>query len=161
MVKSDKFFWGIVASMILVMLSFVIWQLAFSNTGYNTGSGPEDALSNYIAALHEGDYEIAYGYLSDSLRYYPRDADTFRRTVRDEIPDNYDFLVFKTEIVSKGKKATVEIIPFGNNWGYIRYWYFQPFVLTGEGGDWKISDIEGDRNYYLEYFNTCWIEKCD
>jgi hypothetical protein len=83
MKKTDKLLIGIVAGILLLVLVAFGVALTRPKPTYQAEDKPEGVAFNYLFALQQGDYERAYGYLSATIRGYPRTVEKFRDQIRD------------------------------------------------------------------------------
>ena len=83
MKKTDKLLVGIVAGILLLVLVAFGVALTRPRPTYQAEDKPEGVAFNYLFALQQGDYERAYGYLSPTIKGYPRTVENFRDQIRD------------------------------------------------------------------------------
>ena len=65
--KQDRFLIGIlIGIVVLVVLSLALFFMRKDSEQYILDDTPEGVVHNYVVAVHKGDFEKAYSYLSDS-----------------------------------------------------------------------------------------------
>ena len=77
MKNPDKFLVGMVVGIVVLVVAAVVVTLARPAPAYLPDDTAEGVVHNYFFALQQRDYERAYGYLSPSLKGYPRNAEVF------------------------------------------------------------------------------------
>jgi len=161
MKKTDKILIGIVAGIILLVVTAFAIALSKPKPAYQAEDVPEGVAFNYLFALQQKDYERAYGYLSPSLKGYPRSVEVFKDNIRDYGWSFKDLSVSSTtlEVGSvdlNGQRADVTIHETrfyeGDLFNSSQYTY--EFIITlrlDENGNWKI--VDGD-SYWLDCWDT-------
>jgi hypothetical protein len=82
MKKTDKILIAIVSGIVLLVVIAFAVALMRPKPNYQTESTPEGVAFNYLFALQQKDYAKAYGYISPSIKGYPRDSEAFATDVR-------------------------------------------------------------------------------
>ncbi|NTU75011.1 MAG: DUF4878 domain-containing protein [Anaerolineaceae bacterium] len=106
--KQDKFLTGIIIGIIvIVVIAMVVFFTRQSNTQeYQADDQPTGVVFNYLLALQKGDYEKAYGYLSD-MEGKP-DLSKFRQDIRMNQPQmDVTAVDVTSELIIDGDTATV------------------------------------------------------
>jgi len=160
MKQTDKVLVGIVSGIVLlVVVAFAVALLRPEQT-YQSEGTPEGVAFNYLFALRQGEYERAYGYLSPSIKGYPRDSEIFANQVRDNSWSfNLDNASTTVEVESakvSGKRADVEIreTRFYEGGLFDSSQYTSFFTMTlrqDESGAWKIGQSDS-------YWFYCWSD---
>ena len=163
MKKTDKLLIGIVAGILLLVLVAFGVALTRPKPTYQAEDKPEGVAFNYLFALQQGDQERAYGYLSPTIKGYPRTAEKFRDQIR-----NYSWNFRGLEDVSttlevdsvdvSGKRADVRIreTQFYEGDLFSSAEHSRIFDMTlrqGADGKWKIVESES-------YWVYCWSSGC-
>lgn len=79
--SQDKLLVGIVVGIIVLVLGVFSLTLLRPEAEYLLDDDPEGAVHNYLLALQNGDFELAYKYLSGDLPGYPLTLDRFEEYV--------------------------------------------------------------------------------
>lgn len=105
----DRFLLGIVGGAVVLAIIAVVIVFTRAAPEYRAGNGPEDVAFNYILAVQRGDYDRAYGYLSQTLPGYPRSVQEMREQLRRFGVSDSDtsYAIINTEI--NGNRATVTV----------------------------------------------------
>jgi hypothetical protein len=159
MKKTDKLLIGIVAGIVLLVVVAFAIALSKPKPEYQAEDTPEGVAFNYLFALQQGDYERAYGYLSPSIRGYPRDAQDFTEAIQDNswrfgsLNDSSTTLEVDS-VRNNGKRAGVTILEMRFYEGdlFNSGQYTSSFDMTLQqdtAGAWKI--VESD-----DYWLGCW-----
>jgi hypothetical protein len=153
--NSDRFLTGIVvaiAALVVVAFAVALRQPARS---YLDDAAPADVVHNYLLALELGDFERAYGYLSDSLGGRPGSVAEFREQVGDigEAGAMIETTFRTTSDWTTGPDAFVTVHETVYHSGGLfdsGEWESSFDVrLQLEDGQWRI--VASDR-----YWDTCW-----
>ena len=156
MTGSNKFLFGIVVGIILlVIVTFSVVMLRPEPT-YQDASTPDGAAHNYLLALQQGDYEHAYQYIPSDFKY-PTDAFDFEDDVRRnswqfDLDDDFSLAVESIKQQDDDKAIiTVRKTTFSNNGLMGSYQYSRTFKMdmVRENDLWKVSDAEN-------YWSHCW-----
>lgn len=159
MYKSDKYFWGIVGGIVLILTYFVIVQLSSPYKAYVSDDTRVGVVYNYLLALHKGDYERAYGYLSPRMLHYPRNVAEFTADVKDEFPYDHDRV--NGYFISIDSSNANEIIVDSTRGTYSSRYDDFGFQLVKVDGEWKIANEASSWWSSYEYFDPCWIRDCN
>jgi hypothetical protein len=161
MKKTDKLLIGIVAGIVLLVLVAFGVALTRPQPTYQPDGTPEGVAFNYLFALQQADYERAYGYLSPTIKGYPRTLEEFKDQVRDYSwnfrgSDNSSTTLEIDSVEVNGQHADVGIreTQFYEDGLFNSGQYSYVFYITlrqAENGPWKI--IESD-NYWV----YCWSD---
>lgn len=158
MYKSDKYFWGIVGWVTLIIVYFISMQLVGPYRKYISEDTPEGVVNNYLLALHKEDYEKAYGYLSPIMLHYPRGVDEFTTEVKDEFPYNHENINgFFITVDSSDSRRVYANATRGT---YQYYYRSTSFKLAQIDGEWKIY-AGSEYSYNNDYFDRCWVKNCN
>jgi hypothetical protein len=66
--KQDRFLIGILIGIVaLVVISLGLFFLRKDSENYVEENAPENIVHNYVVAIHKGDFEKAYSYLSEGV----------------------------------------------------------------------------------------------
>jgi hypothetical protein len=66
--KQDRFLIGILIGIVaLVVISLGLFFLRKDSENYVAENAPENIVHNYVVAIHKGDFEKAYSYLSEGV----------------------------------------------------------------------------------------------
>ena len=159
--NSDKFLIGIVAGILLIVIAAFVIIMTRPEATYQEDGSPESVAHNYLLALESGEYERAYGYLSPTVRCYPKSTTIFTRDVESnnwnfrEDEDN-NLSVKSAEI--NGSRATVQVLEtrfYGGDLfdsGQRTNIFEMELQLVDE--EWKVVDSE-------YYFAWSWNRYCD
>ena len=161
MKKTDKILIGIVAGILLLVVVAFVVALAKPKPTYQAEDTPEGVAFNYLFALQQKDYERAYGYLSPTIKGYPRDAEAFADDIRNRsytfsrLDDSSTTLEVESATVT-GTRADVRMRETrfyeGDLFNSNQYTYFFDMTLRQEkDGLWKI--VDSDR-----YWFHCWSD---
>lgn len=161
MKKTDKILIGIVAGIILVVVVAFVFALNKPKPEYQAEDTPAGVAFNYLFALQQKDYDRAYGYLSPSIKGYPKNAESFADDIRDAtwrfrgVNDSSTTLEVDSVDVN-GKRADVIILEthFYEGDLFSSGQYTNTFNMTlrqAENGQWKI--VESD-----SYWLYCWSD---
>ncbi len=163
MKSSDKFLIGIVAGIGILVIAAFAAVLARPAPAYQSDDAPEGVVHNYLFALQKNDDARAYGYLSPSLRGYPKSVNAFKRDVE---RNPYHFDVGTTQsFVLAPNRVTGDMTTVG-----VTETRFQTGVfflssesntkfdieLRRENAGWKIT--RSRTQYGTRYFLACWDE---
>lgn len=161
MKKTDKLLIGIVAGiLLLVVVAFAI-ALSKPKPAYQAEDTPEGVAFNYLFALQQKDFERAYGYLSPTVKGYPRTAEKFAADIQNRsytfsrLNDSSTTLEVASSTVTGGR-ATVRIretrFREGELFNSSQYTYsFNVTLHRDNNGTWKI--VNSDR-----YWISCWSD---
>jgi len=141
--KKDRFLIGILIGIaVLVVVALV---LAFTRQGtktYVSEDTPEGVLHNFVMALHNNEYQRAYGYLveADDKPNY----DEFRQAFLRERSDTLQTDLIIGEIELQGDDEAyihVTIIHAGSGPFDELYHETATASLTRQSGEWKITNL--------------------
>ena len=164
MKQTDKVLIGIVGGVILLVVAAFAVAVNKPKPAYQVEDTPEGVAFNYLFALQQEDYERAYGYLSPSIRGYPRDVEKFMDDIRDHswqfsgLNDSSTMLEIDSVDIN-GKRADVRIreTHFYEGDLFNSGQYTSTFNITlrqDENGQWKI--VKSD-----SYWLGCWSDPKD
>jgi len=112
MKSTDKFLIGIVAGIVILIVVALIVALGKPEITYQDINSPESVVHDYLLALQKVDYPKAYGFLSSTIKGYPKTAGKFAADI-----DNYHwnfrtikegtFSIDSKEVKITGKSAAV------------------------------------------------------
>ncbi len=138
--KQDWALWAFLGVVVLLIaLSLGLFLVRDGDQVYGTEASPEGVVRNYVLAIHQGDYQRAYGYLqeSDGNPTYP----TFRATFADSNSNIRDTGVQILSTEQTGEEAIVQLAiirggtePFERTWSESNEAW-----LIRQQGDWKLS----------------------
>ena len=159
MKKTDKILLGIVIGIVLLVVFSFVLALNKPQPSYMPDDSPEGAAFNYLFAMQQKNYERAYGYLSPSIKGYPRtvdvfvdDVDTFSYTFRRLYDTSTTLNVESTTITGETAHVGIQETRFyeGDLFSSGQYSYFFNMTLHMDtNGQWKI--VDSDR-----YWLNCW-----
>ncbi len=153
---SNKFLFGIVFGVVLlVIVAFSVVLLRPEPTYLDDGA-PDGAAHNYLLALQQGDFERAYQYIPTAFKY-PTDADDMADDARQnkwffETGGDYALAVESVNQKSADEAiVTVRKTTFYNEGLFGSYEDSRTFTMqmTREEGVWKVSDAD-------LYWSNCW-----
>ncbi|HEU0294378.1 MAG TPA: hypothetical protein VFR47_16685 [Anaerolineales bacterium] len=161
MKKTDKLLIGIVAGILLLVLVAFGIALTRPKPTYQAEDKPEGVAFNYLFALQQEDYERAYGYLSPTIKRYPRTVEKFRDQVRDyswnfrAVDDTSTTLeVDSVEVNEQLAYVGIRETQFYEGDLFSSSEHSRVFEMTlrqDENGQWKI--VESD-----SYWVHCWSD---
>ena len=159
MKKTDKILIGIVGGIILLVVVAFVVALSRPKPAYQSEDKPEGVAFNYLFALQQKEYERAYGYLSPSLKGYPKNVDAFVDDIHSRswqfngLNDSSTTLeVDSVEMI--GSRADVRMIEthFYEGDLFDSGSYTSSFIITlrpDADGNWKIVEAN-------DYWYSCW-----
>src|SRR3990170_2571351 len=160
---TDRLFIVIVVGAVLLVGAGLAVMLLRPDATYQSQDTPEGVAHNYLLALEKGDYQRAYGYLSDTLPGYPPDLEAFETSIDRNswaFRTRDDSSVTVESVEGSGTKAVVTV----RETRFYHYGLFESsqristfeITLRQRQDQWKIVDAEG-------YFAWCWSdnEGCD
>ena len=162
MVRSDRFLVGIVAAVVALVLVAFLVAIRQEPPTYRTDAGPDAVAFNYLLALQNGDYELAYGLIAPTVAGYP---DTIERFVDDIVektggasPGGLGTSSFRVEPGNvAGERAVVTVVEssFRSSDLFDSNAYTQDFVVTLAqiDGVWRVQDTDA-----WQYWHPCWSE---
>lgn len=140
--KQDRFLIGILIAIgILVILSLALFFIRKDRLEYMSGDSPEAVVHNYALAVHEGDYQRAYGYLMEK-----EDKPTYEQFRQAFL--THQINVSQTglrvgEVDIEGDEAIVQTTvmyfsdaPFSNGWSAQ-----ETAILKKQNGVWKLAQM--------------------
>jgi hypothetical protein len=156
MKSTDKFLIGIVAGIVILIVVALVVTLTQPEATYQSAETPEGVVHNYLLALQKGDYELAWGYLSPTIRGYPRSINVFTRDIQSR---SWNFRLNRESSMSieavniTGNRANVTVKEVWLQSGDLfdsgqSSRVFQMNLLKARG-EWKI--VESDA-----YWAPCW-----
>jgi hypothetical protein len=140
--KQDRFLTGILLGIAgLVVVALLVFFTRKDNLVYVADDNPAGVVQNYVVALHNRDYEKAYGYLAN-LENKPT-LEQFRQAFLNHNIDPTGVALEIGEVEITGEDATVELDiittptdPFSSR--YVNSDYAQ---LVNQNGSWKIKQM--------------------
>ncbi|NJN54536.1 MAG: hypothetical protein HC804_07150 [Anaerolineae bacterium] len=153
---SNKFLFGIVFGIVLLVIVAFSMVLLRPEPTYQDDSTPDGAAHNYLLALQQGDYERVYQYLPTAYKY-PVDADDLADDVRQnswlfETGGDHTLAIDSVDQKSQNDATiTVRKTTFYTDglWGSHEDSHTFTMELTREGGEWKVNDAD-------LYWSNCW-----
>ncbi|MCL4263436.1 MAG: hypothetical protein KJ069_09480 [Anaerolineae bacterium] len=153
---SNKFLFGIVFGVVLLVIVAFSVVLLRPEPTYQDDSTPEGAAHNYLLALQQGDFERAYQYLPTTFKY-PTDADNLADDARQnswlfETGGDYALAVDSVKQQNEEEAiVTIRKTTFYNDGLFGSRELSQTFTmhLTPEAGEWKVSEAD-------MYWSNCW-----
>lgn len=153
---SNKFLFGIVVGIVLLVVITLFVVMQRPEATYQDNNTPEGVAHNYLLALQQQDYEHAYSYLPTKYPY-PQDAAAMAEDIDDNPwqfdADNDFSLAVESTNMRNAEQAVVTIrkTSFYNNGLLGSGQSTQTFKLNVqlEDGNWKI--FKGD-----QYWSNCW-----
>jgi hypothetical protein len=140
--KQDRFLIGIlIGIVVLVVLSLALFFTRKDSESYIADDTPEGVVHNYVVAVHKGDYEKAYSYLSASPS--KPTYEIFRKAFITNMvsPDNVGLEIGSADIRNDNATVTLSTI----------YNPSDPFsggsrnsdvaLLIKQGGQWKLEQM--------------------
>ena len=140
--KQDRFLIGILIGIgVLVVLSLALFFTRKDSEQYIADDTPEGVVHNYVVAIHKGDFEKAYSYLSDSRDKPTYDA--FRKSfVMNMVsPENVGLEIGSADV--SGDTATVKLNTIYNSGDPFSSGYRNSDValLIRQNGEWKLEQM--------------------
>jgi hypothetical protein len=140
--KQDRFFIGIlVAIAALVVLSLVLFYARKDTQTYLPEDTPEAIVHNYALALHQRDYERAYGYLAEKNN--KPTFDQFRQAFLSNQLNLRGSGIEVGKVDLRGQEAYVDVSvvhtangPFADS-----YRSTETAVLVRQDGEWRVSQM--------------------
>lgn len=140
--KQDRFLLGILVGIgALVVVALVVFFMRQETATYMPDDDPASIVHNYVLALHNGEYEKAYGYLAD-LPNKPEYED-FRTVFLSQWVDPSSSGIEIGPVKEEGDDAYVEIEtifapsdPFSSG-----YSSTEMALLVNQNGNWKIKQM--------------------
>lgn len=140
--KQDRFLIGILIGIaVLIIVALTVFFSRKDNLVYVADDTPEGVVQNYVVALHQRDFEKAYGYLAD-LPNRPTQEQFHQSFLNHSVdPANAGLEVGKAEISGNTAAVSLGVIyspgdPFSS--GYRNTDYAQ---LVRQSGAWKIKQM--------------------
>lgn len=140
--KQDRFLLGILIAIgLLVIAAFALFLIRPQEQTYGDDNTPDGTVRNYVLALHNSDYEKAYGYLQ-TAENMPT-LEEFRQVfLRQELEiERLSIQIQDSE--QAAEEAVVNLVinhgggsPFGSSWRENT-----SAILTQEQGSWKIVSM--------------------
>jgi hypothetical protein len=155
---SNKFLFGIVIGIILlVIVTFSVVMLR-PEPAYRDDSAPDGAAHNYLLALQQGDYERAYQYIPADYKF-PTDArdledDVHRNSWQFDLADDFSLAIEAVKLRDDDEAVvTVRKTTFYNDGLLGSHQDFSTFTMNMvlEGDLWKVSQARS-------YWSNCWGE---
>ena len=150
---SDKILLLIVGAVVLLIVAAFAFVLLRPEPEYMAEDTPDGVVHNYLLALRRGEYERAYGYISNQVDI--KDLDDFTDSVENhwsfDLGNNVALSVEETT-VSGEASARVEVRKsrtYNDLFGGSQYSDTFTVRLKKDGGDWKITDSD-------DYWDYCW-----
>lgn len=140
--KQDRFLIGIlIGIVVLVLLSLVLFFVRKDSEQYIADDTPEGVVHNYVVAIHKGDFEKAYRYLSDSQNKPAYEA--FRKSFVTNMvsPENVGLEIGTADI--NGNNATVKLNIIFNSGDPFSSGYrsSEMALLILQNGEWKLEQM--------------------
>ena len=140
--KEDRFLIAILASVgMLVTAALILFFARGDSNEYGSENTPEGVVRNYVIAIHNEDFEKAFGYLQHSPN--KPDYQKFRQSYMGNRLDTSNLSVKITETKISGNHATVKLIlthgstnPFQGSWSDK-----SSALLNLEDGHWKLTEM--------------------
>jgi len=159
MKKTDKLLIGIVAGIVLLVVVAFAVALSKPKPAYQAEDTPEGVAFNYLFALQQKDYKRAYGYLSPTIKGYPRTAEKFVADIQgrsytfNRLNDSSTTLEISSSTIT-GTRADVRIretrFREGDLFNSSQYTsYFSVTLHQEHNGAWKVIDSS-------RYWISCW-----
>ena len=154
---SNKFLFGIVIGiLLLIIVAFSVVMLR-PETTYLDDSTPEGAAHNYLLALHKGNFARAYQAIPTDYKF-PTDANDMEDDIRSnpykfDLNDDFSLSVESTRLRGDDKAVvTIRKTTFYNDGLLGSRQYSDTFTmdLVLENNEWKVSYGE------KYWFNNCW-----
>jgi len=161
MKKTDKILIGIVTGIVLLVVVAFVVALNKPKPTYQAEDTPEGVTFNYLFALQQKDYERAYGYLSPTLKGYPRNAEKFADDIQNR---SYTFSrLYNSSTTLEIESSTVTGARTDVRIRETRFYegdlfnssqYTRSFTVTlrqEKNGAWKVVDSDS-------YWISCWSD---
>lgn len=161
MKSTDKFLIGIVAGIIILIVVALVVALGKPEDTYHNTNTPESVVHDYLLALQKEDYPKAYGYLSSTIKGYPRTTGKFVADIENSGWNFYSinentFSIDLEEVKITGNSASVVVHSSQFRGGGIfesgqSYRTFEVKLIMVKN-EWKIT--------YSDYgFAYCWANQ--
>jgi len=158
MKSSDRFLIVIIIGIVLLAAGAFALTLTRPEPTYQPEDTPEGIAHNYLLALLNEDFSLAYGYLSHNLDSYPLDVETFTEEVSRYLRSlrygtETSLSVESVRVVGSLTIVKVRESHFQSGGPFeSRQWTsFFEMDLRLEGGSWKVVDSDN-------YFASCWTQ---
>jgi len=141
--RQDRFLTGIIGG--IVILVIIALGVFFTRQGttleYQIDDQPKGVIFNYILALHNGDYEKAYGYISE-IPGKPTMVQ-FRQGIAVNSAQYQNNAVDVTDEIIDGQTATVTVVTNMSGGGIFNEGYQnrENAALENVDGTWKIISM--------------------
>jgi hypothetical protein len=153
---TNKFLFGIVFGVVLLVIVAFSVVLLRPEPTYQDDSTPAGAAHNYLLALQQGEFDRAFAYLPTAFKY-PTDADDMANDAGQngwlfETGGDYALAVDSVKQTSEDTAVvTIRKTTFYNDGLMGSHEYSQTFTmrLLREGDEWKVSEAE-------MYWSNCW-----
>jgi hypothetical protein len=152
-VKQDKFLIAILVGVgLLVVVAVGLFLVRQKQVDYVAEDTPQGIVSNYILALHRGDYQKAYGYIYEaeykpSLEKFQQVFITKQNNLSSVSPQ-----VGESNIQEKQAYVTIRTVQTEGGPFIQSDRYPQNAVLINQNGIWKISNMP------YPYWNWEWYQ---
>jgi len=156
----DRFLWVIVGGALALVIAGIVSVAFVGRQGqeFLPDDTPEGVVHNYFLALQNGEYDRAYGYLSDSLEKKPS-ASEFAAQLRrmTDFPSGERSIGMKVEGVRLEDDdeawVEVEVSEFSARGPFERseYTRHETVILRLEDGQWRIVQ------YFYPYWQWEWV----
>jgi hypothetical protein len=144
---------GGVVVLLIVAFAFLLFAEA---PEYMSEDSPDGVAHNYLLALHNEDFELAFSYLSKNIMSPPESAFEFERNIKNQswrfrLNSSTTLAIESSEV--RGTNAYVDVLETRFNQGGLldtsQYSNTFELILALEEEEWKIAG--GDA-----YFAWCW-----
>ena len=138
--KQDRFLIAVLAAVgLLVIAALVLFFIRQDTREYAANDTPEGVVRNYVIAIHNEDFERAYGYLQDSFK--KPDYTEFRQPFLGNRLNTSNVTVRITDKEISGDEAIVKLVlthggvqPFQGSWSDKG-----SAILVLQEGNWKLE----------------------
>jgi hypothetical protein len=140
--KQDRFLIAILVAVCILVIAALGLFFSRQDTGeYGSDDAPEGVVRNYVIAIHNEDFEKAYGYLQDSPT--KPDYQEFRQSFLGARLDTSNVSVKITDTKISSDEAVVKLIlthgsvhPFQGSWSEK-----ENALLVPQDGNWKLTEM--------------------
>jgi hypothetical protein len=138
--KQDRFLLGILIGIgVLVIVALAFFFIRRSQPVAISDSTPDGVVQNYVLAVQKGDYDRAYGYISEASN--KPNKDLFRQRLMEMQSQFAGASIQIDDVEINGQNALVLLVVIHDNGGLFgdTYRQFDSANLIQQSGAWKLS----------------------
>lgn len=152
--KIDRFLAGILVGIgLLVVLSLVLFFSRQNQLDYGPEDTPEGIVHNYTVALHNKDFDRAYGYLAEGT--YKPTREIFQQVLlaNQSGLNNASMQVDQTTLQGDQAYLSITVVHASSDLFGNAYREVQSGLVVRQAGTWKIKSLP------YPYFNWDWYQQ--